>query len=427
MIALLSSILIAGLIVYALLHVQDRPGLFAGVTLSTYAYATYFGSVGGPIGLIALLLALAELARQRDRPPLAAEAALGLCAVLAVAGAFHTLYIDQAQKALELLVASALSGYLYGRAFGHRAGFWQDMAWMVGFSLILSEPGFLTHLGAFSARLVGNVSAAGASFIADVPIVACITVLILDPGLRSWQRAGLAALLFLVLLPVSLSFGTRGTFFAAVFVVAVAVLRRLLAPQAGRFALRFGVGIAAVFLAGAFAFTLLAENGANRFLLASSRIVSNFAGGSFTLDSSSRERIGLWHEAIKLIGRAPWFGHGPYAFGDAADDGKGGSPHNIVLEVAVSLGFVGLAVFLAGVVPITIAAARRMFARPLDMSAAFGFCLLVDILVRLQLSASLFNGRTLYLALGMAVANAYPARGAVPVWRETPSHDTVTP
>jgi O-antigen ligase len=407
MMSIVLAVLAAGWIGYTLFHASDRPGLFGGLMISTYGFSIYLGGIGGFIGLLGLLLALAELARHDDRPMLAAELALLAWAALSLVSAFYAREPDIALRGAQFLVAFAGSAYLYGRAFGDRPGCWQDIALAGGISLLLCEPGVLSHAAA-NRRLSGELNAAGISFLVDAPAIACLTLLILDDTLRGWRRAGLAAVLFLVLLPIAISFGTRGTFLGAGAAILLLAARRLSAPNAGRFLLRFagaGIALAATLVAiGAALWTA----GAIQMLKPLAR---SFAfvetGGRY--DSSAHERLAEWYDAWSLTQDAPLFGHGIYSFGYLTHN-PDVHPHNMVLDILVSTGFAGLALFLAGLAPIAIAGLRRMFARPIDLAAAFAICLLADLLVRHQMSTSMLAGRSLFLAMGMIVAQCHPGR-----------------
>jgi hypothetical protein len=418
------GILMAGWIAYALIRAGDRPGLFGGVTLATYGFSTTLGSIGGPIGLIALLLALAQLARRGDRPPLAAELGLAGWAMLSLASVFYARDIDSALQGAQFLVAFAGSAYLYGRAFGDRPGFWQDVALASGLSLVLCEPGLLAQ-GPLKARMSGNLTAVGISLLVDAPAVACLTVLILDETLR-WRRfAAVAGALLLVLTPIALSFGTRGTFVGAGAAAALALARRLRAPQGERFLLRFAGATVAIALAALTARSMLWAAGAYKFVIASSRAMHSFSRSGGKVDTSALERLAHWRAAWSLTQDAPLFGHGLFAFGTLADNAGGDTPHNMFLEILVSTGFAGLALFLLGLVPIARAGLRRLFAEPLDIGTAFAVCLLADALVRFQLSSTPLAARSLFLAMGVIVARCHPGR--VPAWRAAPAHDMVAP
>jgi O-antigen ligase/polysaccharide polymerase Wzy-like membrane protein len=425
--SLAAGILIAGWIAYALIRAGDRPGLFGGAMLSTYGFSAFLGGVGGPVGLIGLLLALAELAKRHDRPPLAAELALLAWTALSLMSVFQARDIANALQGAQFLIAFAGSAYLYGRAFGDREGFWQDLALGGGLSLVLCEPGLLTAHGGFRARLSGTLSPVGASLLVDAPLVGCLTVLMLDRTV-SWRRFALvAAVLFAVVLPIALSFGTRGTFVGAGAALALALLARLRAPRGGRFLLQFSGATAAVVLAAVGAVIVLLAHRAYWFLMAAGRAF-NFAASAGHYDSSAHERMDLWRQAWALTEEAPLFGHGLFSFlGLAANTQGDPAPHNMFLEILVSNGFVGLALFLLALLPIARAGLKRLFAVPLDAGTAFAVCLLADMLVRHQLSATLLAGRSLFLAMGIIVARCYPAPAAAKAgaWRTPPAHDMV--
>ncbi|MGB4682086.1 MAG: O-antigen ligase family protein, partial [Dethiobacteria bacterium] len=76
-----------------------------------------------------------------------------------------------------------------------------------------------------------------------------------------------------------------------------------------------------------------------------------FAGGSSmseVLDAFLSGRLRLWAEGFKLFAQFPIFGTG--LGGWSAVTGNGLSPHNTYLHLAVELGFVGLALYVASIV-----------------------------------------------------------------------------
>ncbi|HWD27878.1 MAG TPA: O-antigen ligase family protein [Rhizomicrobium sp.] len=426
------AVLAAGWIAWTLLRTSDRPGLFGGVTLSAYGFSTFLGGIGGPLGLIALLLALAELSRRRDRPPLVAELALFGWGALSLASMFYAPDFDLALTGGEFLFAFVASAYLYGRAFGDRPGFWLDVALAGGVSLILCEPALLIHSGA-AARQAGNLNAVGMSLIVDAPAVACLTLLLLDDTLRGWRLAGVVAVLVLVLLPISLSYGTRSMFLGAGAAALILLASRMCAPQRGRFLLRLAGGIAAVAAIGAVAVLALPSRGGVVFLRMARRSIA-FVETSGHYDPSAHERLASWHAAWSLVQDAPLLGYGVYAFNTVGNTIESYPykfdvyPHNLVLEILVSTGLLGFALFLAGTVPIFVAGLRRTFSRPVDLASAFAVALFADMLVRHELSVTVLAGRALFLALGMIAAQGHPGRAAPPqTWRMRAGRDMAAP
>src|SRR5262249_44066227 len=101
-------------------------------------------------------------------------------------------------------------------------------------------------------------------------------------------------------------------------------------------------------------------------------------------------------------------------------------PHNMVLEILVSTGLVGLLLFASGVVPIALAGLRKMFFGPIDLGCAFAVALLADMTARHEVSFSLLAGRALFLSIGMLAAQCHPGIAAAPAWRgpATPKLET---
>ncbi len=401
-------------IAFAVLHIDDRPGLFAGVILGAYSLSIYFGPIGTLTGLFALLVSAARLARRVERPILAAEAALLCWVALCLLGLFYSWYVDNAVKHAAMLIGLALSSYLYGRAFGDHPRFVTDFLLACSAALLLCEPGFILQGGVSTMRLSGSLNAVGASVLVDTPIVGCLAFLILGETRNRKAFAGVAAFLVFLVLPIAVSLGTRGVFAGAAAALAVLLVRRLAAGGIGRLAGTVSVAGGIVVLG----LGVLSTDGGAEILRGVTRITTNFAAdGTVTTDGATLDRLDHFQEAARLVAQAPVFGHGLGAFFPLSnsrivrtlDPATDDVPHNLELEILVNTGFVGLALFLAGFLPIALAGLRAMFRKPLDWTSGFVFCALLDSFFRHQLSLSVVDGKTLFLLLGLAAARNHPS------------------
>lgn len=407
------TLIALGLVLYATLHIETRPGLFAGVVVATYNLSTYLGPIGAIAGVIALAVAAAALAKRSDRPPLASE--LALAALLALS-LISMLYAPDAGPALQFgarTVILAFASYLYGRAFGDHPRFVPDLALACAAALVLCEPGFVLQLSAGSARMSGSVTAVGASFLIGIPFAACVARLVLDDGLSRARVAGLLAFLVLLLWPIALSFGTRGVFVAGGASLGAIVLRRLAAPDAARFVRRSAIAAIAIAAAGGALWLVLTQSDA-RLALNTGRLVGNFTRMGVLADTAITDRLHDFAEALRIWGSAPWFGHGLASFHGLASETVDDYPHNAFLEILVSTGAIGAVLFAAGIFPILLAALKAMFVKPADWTAGFVFAALLDAFMRHQASASISGGKAFFLLAGVAVARNYPLRQAAP-------------
>jgi O-antigen ligase len=382
---------------YSILRLNDRPGLFAGVSISSYSLSIYFGGIGAALGAIAILYGLSRLS---DGGPLRRSevfflAWCGLC-LLSVP---LSPQIDVAATYGSSLIFLALSGYGLGRAVGRDVNFLSDMFVSSIVVVFLCEPSLLATRPANLARLSGDLNAVGGSLMADVPLVGSMAYLLLDRDLRGWRRLVLAGFFLLVVIPLALSFGTRGVVVAAI--PASAALLAARAMQFRNLALVRDLLIGGlVIVAAGYAISALAPDALA--LLAPPRITNSLQGGG--LDRSSLERLRFYGEAWDLILEAPLFGHGLGSFGYMANFAAGGYPHNAILEIAVNGGLVGLLLFTTGIIPPILSALSRALRQPANVDAWLLVALVVYTFTRLQLSLTITQGKLLFLLLGICTA-----------------------
>jgi O-antigen ligase len=133
---------------------------------------------------------------------------------------------------------------------------------------------------------------------------------------------------------------------------------------------------------------------------------SYLASSADTSTTSTGTRLGLWHQAVDFIGARPLLGIGPGQFSSLNPD-PGAHPifyaHNVVLDVAVELGVLGAAAFVA----LFGAAIAGAWQRRADLAAA----LLVAYLVAGLFDDVLYfprNGFVLAAAFGLSAARRAP-------------------
>ena len=141
------------------------------------------------------------------------------------------------------------------------------------------------------------------------------------------------------------------------------------------------------------------------------RAASVIVGGTGGRDPNGRTE--LWAQALNLFASNPWSGIGTGGF--AAVEPLELYPHNLLLEVAVELGLLGLVPLIGALVAGTIAIARSLTA---PVAADRGLSLLVAALftaalVNAMFSADITANSDVWLLLGLGVGLA--SRSPVPV------------
>ena len=140
-----------------------------------------------------------------------------------------------------------------------------------------------------------------------------------------------------------------------------------------------------------------------------SRSLSFLTGSGSGLSSTGR--YALWSEAQSLFVDHPLFGIGTGGF--FAADGVNHYPHNLLVEVAAELGFVGLALLLAFLVSsaASVARARRVSSGEDRSAAAVVTALFAAALVNSLFSGDIQTNAGLWLAAGLGLGLTLRAGG----------------
>lgn len=111
------------------------------------------------------------------------------------------------------------------------------------------------------------------------------------------------------------------------------------------------------------------------------------------------ERVNIWSEGWRAFEKAPLIGHGAGSFVIAAEVGPDDTAHNTVLSILVEGGLCGLLMATT----IVVFAFRAISKGPTQLR--FGLYLLMILWVSSSLTQSLWEGRTTWLLIGIAVVS----------------------
>ena len=394
----------AAFALYSFLHLNDRPGLFAGILVNAYPLATYFGSIGGILGVVAILFALS---RWPESGPLRnPETFLLAWVVFSMVTVPFSPQLDIAANYGAGLIVLALSGYMFGREYGSNPTFLRDMFLSACLLVVLCEPAIAASQTVAGSRAFGDQNAVGLSELVDVPIVGCMAYLLLDDTLRGWRKFALASFFAFAILPIAFSFGTRGVFVGALPAFVVLLLARLGRGKPGKLVLDFARLTVMVGAVGLVAWLYLPIP--RGLLLVAGRVFMDAGGGP---DRSALERLRFYHEATDLVASAPLFGHGLGSFGYLANFSAASYPHNAILEILVNSGLVGLALFAFGAGSLFRSALDAAMRRTASCEAWLVVALLAYTFTRLQFSGSITRGKVFFLLLGVCAAQIpFPLR-----------------
>ncbi len=387
-------------ICYAVLNLNARPGLFAGISVNTYALSAHFGSIGPFVAVVAILAGLSGWSR--NGPTRSAEIVLFAWIALSLVTIPFSPQIDIAASYGVALLFLSVSGFLFGRAWGEKSDFMRDILISACVVVVLCEPTIAASSRENASRISGDLNAVGVSELADIPVVGCLAFLLLDRTLVGWRKLSLVAFLFLVILPVAASFGTRGVFIGAA--PATLLLLGIRIAQGRLVQLLTDIGWLALLLAiaGYLAWTFLPITHVVAAVVP--HLLANLAGsGQALADDSTLQRLRFYDEATRLFWTAPFLGHGLGSFSYLANYANNTYPHNAILEILVNSGVVGLSLFLVAVAMLF----RTAFAEALLDKRAESWllvALLVYTFTRLQISESITHGKLFFLLLGVAAA-----------------------
>lgn len=397
-------------ICWALVNAYRRPGLIGAAFLGSYGLAVFFGPLGGGLGLIAILGTLSVWVVSNPRnfvspPP---ELFLLLWALSLAASLFVALYPDDTGQILLGLLVLAGGAYIFGRTFGASNDFIDDLVRGCFVVLLICAPAI-----AFSTTKTGELSVeqntVGLAVLQEIPVVAVMALLMFKDDLAAWQRRSLWGALIFVIVPFAIVIANRSSVLAAAivffFYVVLRIRRgkafRLILISLGFFALLGVIGVLAVTeLKHVAGFNVLSQ-GVTRLVI---NIQQAQSGNAFN-DPSSRGRLVLYADAIGLIKTAPILGHGVGAFGYLGDYlVLGAYPHNMFLELLLDGGIVGLLLFLGFLVPIGLFALKRAWKKDADWRTVFLAGLLLEALIRHQVSMTITAGKMLFFVIGILMA-----------------------
>ena len=245
-------------------------------------------------------------------------------------------HLAESERSLRVVIVEPLLAFVLVRDLVRRGRIWFMLAAMFGMGCIVSAMALRDIVSGQSVVLADGVARARATYphpnnlalYLDRVAVAALAVAVVDRGKRRWMIP--VAGMLLLGLAVTLSRGAALAAFAG-----IAVIVALVRPRHGwRW---FGAAI--VVVTGIFV------------IFASTRLTANGGG------ESESSRVLIWRSSINMIRDHPIFGVGldqflyqysrRYVSPDGWPERYTSHPHNVVLDVWLSLGIAGLVVFMA--------------------------------------------------------------------------------
>jgi O-antigen ligase len=396
--------------VFAILNMWKRPGFLAAAFLASYGLAYFFGPLGAVLGVATLFATVtfwttASPSNFRSPPQ---ELALGIWTVLSLLTILGSLNFGVSMQYGSALVVLAGGSYLIGRTFGADDKFVDDLVIGSIILLLICAPAIVSSFFQ-KAEDQTELNSVGLAVIAEVPLIAAMALLIFKQDLRRTHRLGLLGLFFAVILPFQFLLGNRSSLLGAAFVFLCFAVVRIRRGNATIFVAAIASGLVAMIGMLIFVYTELQNVvGAQVIYLGVRHLVSNFALSSAShvyIDPSAQARLNLYSAAKQIILDAPMFGHGLGSFGSLADWVTVDTyPHNMFLEVIVTSGIVGLAIFLAFYIPTLWFGISRGWRRAATWETLFVIGLFLDASVRHQVSLSITTGKVLFMMGGILAA-----------------------
>lgn len=394
----------------SLWYAWRRPGFLGAAFMGSYGLAALFGPSGSALGLAALastfsIWAMRPASQFTSPPP---ELALLAWAFLTAVSYITVLYPDISGTYVKVMVGLAGTAFLMGRTYGDQRTFIRDF--VIGSIVVLL---ICVPVVASSANSKGDLTAdqnsVGLGAILEVPVVACMALLMFAPELKRKWRWAVAAVIFLIALPFMAMLGNRSSLLAAFVVFLFFFVLRMRRPRAMRVVLITITALIIVVGLGILALLQLQTiTGLNVFAVGIQRLVMNFTignAGHTYVDPSASSRLLFYREAFSLILEAPILGHGVGTFGYIADyAGMDSYPHNMFLEILVNNGLLGLVLFLLGTVPLGLYSLKRAWPKNSNWQSVFLAGMLLETLVRLQVSMTIFSAKGFFFAIGMLAA-----------------------
>jgi O-antigen ligase len=403
----LVAIVAAGYIAFAVLNVFRRPGFFASAFLLSYGLTPFWGPLGATFGLVAIAASLVALNAQKQAfTILPCEVPLIAWTTMMFLSLFYTPQIRITGEYLALLTILSLGTYIFARTFALTPGFFQDLFFSsLLLDIISATKLFRSAKGAFMLGQAEGLQHVGLASMAEVCLLGILVYLLFHRNHSRWITIGLLLYLAFFLIPFTVALGTRSVFLS-VGLTFVFMLLAHVWDGGARHTLIWLAGIAAAVTGAAILFWNSLMNSPIAFVLSKGgmRLINGLLSGGISTDPSAQGRLNFYHDAYELFLLHPIFGYGAGAFGYLADNAVGGYPHNMILELLVEGGVVGLLLFSAFFMPLAFRGLVSVFYRPVAWTAVFPFAFLMSALIRHQVSDSILSGKTLFMSLGILAA-----------------------
>lgn len=394
----------AALIVYSLISIRGRPGLLAGLIVSSLGLAPLVGNMGAALGIVATIIGLYELSKKGFRL-LPAEFFLLIWACFMAVTVLWSLDSNATFTELAEMIFLDFGTYLYCRAYAGRAGFLRDF--MISTAIINALCFAMLARTLTGTRLGGENSAwspVGIATLPEIGIIGSVAMILFWQGLSNWWRLALALLTLGLFIPFAIGTGTR-TVLISVSVVIVVYVTWLAVHGRMKVIAAMMATVAAVGAGTAIILPQILGPVASLVLTATfGRVLS--AASSDTVDFSALSRLDFYQQALSMFTDMPLSGHGVASFGYMADGmfAAGLFPHNMILELLVDGGLVGATLFMLFLIPMGYEAIKRFWVPDLSWQAAVIAGLFISTLIRHQLSLSIMTGKLLFFSLGCIAA-----------------------
>jgi O-antigen ligase len=334
------------------------------------------------------------------------DAATGLLLMLCVVSQFWSSDVDRSAPMLLQLVLAMAGMYLIGRfQSGDPYQLLQQMC------LFLASSGAVIGLCLLASRATGTWSAEHRLLLADstasaVGLSQPWPAMLLACLILFFNGRGLAQLVGLICLPIIgytvIAAATRSVFLA----FGLGAVVYIAASLSVRNAPRILIGLIGVIVSG---FVLVLLMPADQLALTLGRFDDLISSSGGVTDASARERLTLFTTCWNLLRDYPLYGIGYGAFGHFATYDY---PHNLFLEILVSLGGIGFAIFIIWLFVLLLSEIALLTRnRP---AAAIIFAMTILTLIQLQVSFAFSMAKPLFLMVALT-ACFLPIRRAASV------------
>jgi O-antigen ligase len=135
------------------------------------------------------------------------------------------------------------------------------------------------------------------------------------------------------------------------------------------------------------------------------RLGNGIGEGNVQGDPSAMERLFYYKQVWGIFERSPLFGSGIASFGYLANGtGPGGYPHNMIFEILIQSGMIGLLLFAMYALPVFLRGVGYALQKPASWTTIFSICLFLSAFVRHQVSMTITTAKFLFFPLGSIVA-----------------------